>query len=295
MAAVTLSSGGHMPGVAFGFWQVPAEECAAVLEAAVDAGYRCLDFAAIYGNEAEIGRALAKILASGKVKREELFIVSKLWASDWHQVDAACSKSLKDLQLDYLDLYLVHSAVGVDVAAGLDAKRRKIRAKVPCHELWRDMEGLVKSGKARSIGVSNWSCLQLADALNYATIKPSVNQIEVHPTYPCVELTDWCLSEGIAIMGYCTLGSGKPDLTLPAVTKPAERLGVSPAQVVMRWSSQRGVVPVTRSSNPARMRANLALDFELTPEEIHAINACDGGLAMKICNHSGEFALPLYH
>merc|ERR1719507_2459483 len=116
-----------MPQVAFGFMCISGENCKEALMGAIDAGYRCLDFAKIYGNEASIGPALAEILASGKVKREELYIVSKLWASYCHQVDAACTKTLTDLKLDYLDLYLVHSAVGVNVAAGLDAKRRKIR------------------------------------------------------------------------------------------------------------------------------------------------------------------------
>merc|ERR1711920_840447 len=155
--------------------------------------------------------------ASGKVKREDLYIVSKLWASDWHQVEAACAKTLADLRLDYVDLYMVHSAVGEDRAAGLDAKKRKIRPRIPFHMLWKDMEALVKAGKTKSIGVSNWSCLQLADALNYAVIKPAVNQLEIHPTYSNEDLAQWCLSEGIAVMGY---------------------------------------IPVTRSLNPDRMKTN---------------------------------------
>eukprot|EP00928_Gymnodinium_smaydae_P020686 TRINITY_DN18001_c0_g1_i1.p1 TRINITY_DN18001_c0_g1~~TRINITY_DN18001_c0_g1_i1.p1 ORF type:complete len:295 (+),score=56.52 TRINITY_DN18001_c0_g1_i1:67-951(+) len=293
--SVKLNNGTLMPPVAFGFWEIPGDKCADALKGAIDAGYRCLDFAAIYGNESNIGEALSEILASGKVKREELYIVSKLWASDWDQVDAACTKSLKDLKLDYLDLYLVHSAVGVDVAAGLDAKRRKIRPKKPFHVLWQDMEALVKAGKTKSIGVSNWSCLQVADALNYATIPPAVNQLEIHPTYNSEELAQWCLSEGIVVMGYCTLGAGKPDLTLEPVKKPAARLGVSPGQVLMKWSVQKGYVPVTKSLKPERMKSNKSLDFQLTAEEMSALDGCDGGLSMKICNHAGEFGLPLYN
>merc|ERR1719229_790576 len=116
--SIKLNDGTTMPQVAFGFWCIPGENCAEALKGAIEAGYRCLDFASIYGNQASIGTALAEILSSGKVKREDLYIVSKLWASDWHQVDAACAKTLADLKLDYLDLYLVHSAVGVDEAAG---------------------------------------------------------------------------------------------------------------------------------------------------------------------------------
>jgi len=289
-----LNNGHTMPSVAFGFWQIPGEKCAEALEKAIEAGYRCLDFAAVYGNEVQIGAALAQLFAAGKVKREELFIVSKLWASDWHRVEAACSKSLQDLQLEYLDLYLVHSAVGVDAAAGLDSKGRKVRAQVPCHVLWKAMEVLVSSGKARSIGVSNWSSLQIADALNYASILPAVNQLEIHPTYSCEALAQWCISEGIVVMGYCTLGQGKPDLTLTPVTTVSKRLGVTPAQVLIKWSLQKGYVPVAKSLNADRMKTNLSLDFELTAEEVHALDGCDGGLDMKICDHAGEFGLPLY-
>jgi len=246
-------------------------------------------------SSAEAGPTAARLFASCKIKREELFIVSKLWASDWHQVGTACSKSLRDLQLDYLDLYLVHSAVGVDVTAGLDVKRRKVRAKVPFHMLWKDMEALVSAGKTRSIGVSNWSSLQIADALNYAAISPAVNQLEIHPTYASEDLAQWCLSEGIAVMGYCTLGSGKPDLTPAPVTSASERLGVTPAQVLMKWSVQKGYVPVTKSSSMDRMKSNLALNFELSAEEVAALDSCDKGLDMKICNHAKEFGLPLYN
>jgi len=294
MSVIELNSGHSMPLVAFGFWQVPGEKCAETLEKAIEAGYRCLDFAAVYGNEAQIGAALAQLISAGKVKREELFIVSKLWASDWHQVAAACSKSLQELQLEYLDLYLVHSAVGVDASAGLDSKRRKVRAKGPCHVLWKDMESLVSSGKVRSIGVSNWSSLQIADALNYAAILPAVNQLEIHPTYSCEALAQWCLSEGIVVMGYCTLGQGKPDLTLTPVTAASKRLGVTPAQVLIKWSLQKGYIPVAKSLNEDRMKTNLSLDFELTAEEVRALDGCDGGLDMKICDHAGEFGLPLY-
>jgi diketogulonate reductase-like aldo/keto reductase len=293
--SVKLSDGNSMPSIAFGFWQIPGEQCAAALEAAIDAGYRCLDFAAIYGNEEECGEALAKVFASGKVKREDLYIVTKLWATDWHQVDAACSLSLQKLKLDYVDLYLVHSSVGVDVSAGLDEKRRKIRHKIPFHVLWKDMEGLVKSGKTKSIGVSNWSCLQVADALNYATIPPAVNQLEIHPTFSSADLAQWCLSAGVAVMAYCPLGSGKPDMTLEPVTKAASRLGVSPAQVLIKWSLQKGYVPVTKSVNPDRMKSNRALDFALSEEEVEALDACEGGMDMKICDHAGEFGLPVYN
>mmetsp|Transcript_26576 Transcript_26576/g.80033 ORF Transcript_26576/g.80033 Transcript_26576/m.80033 type:complete len:291 (-) Transcript_26576:76-948(-) len=287
---VKLNDGTAMPQVAYGFWQIPSDRCAEALEAAIDAGHRCLDFAAVYGNEAAIGEALERILAAGKVRREELYIISKLWATEWHQVDAACSRSLADLRLSYLDLYLVHSAVGVDAGAG----GMKVRPRIPFHVLWRDMEGLVRCGKTKSIGVSNWSCLQVADALSYAAIPPAVNQLEIHPTYNNEALAQWCVSQGIVVMGYCTLGSGRPDMELPAAQEAASRLGVAPAQVLIKWSAQKGYVPVTRSLQAERIKASLDLQFELSDSELKALDACDGGLPMKICNHEGEFGLPLY-
>jgi len=292
--AIKLSSGALMPNQAFGFWELTPEECEIAIEGAIEEGWRLLDFASIYGNEEACGRALAKVFAAGKVKREELFIISKLWATDWHQVDAACSKTLKDLQLDYLDLYLVHSPVGIDEPAGKDALGRRIRAKVPNHVLWRHMEGLVEAGKVKSIGVSNWSLLQLTDALNYAKIPPAVNQLEVHPTYNLNEFAQWCLSVGIAVMGYCTLGTGKPDLTLQPITTPAKRLGVSPHQVIIKWSVQKGYCPITKVLERPLMRSNRTLNFELTPAEVEAITACDGDLPMKVVKHDAEFSLPLY-
>jgi diketogulonate reductase-like aldo/keto reductase len=291
---IKLNNSSSMPALAFGFWELTAEECAIGLEGAIDEGYRFFDFASIYGNEAACGQALAKVLASGKVKREELFILSKLWASDWHQVDTACTQSLKDLQLDYVDMYLVHSAVGTDEAAGLDTLGRKVRPRVANHVLWQNMEALVAAGKTKGIGVSNWSCLQVADCLNYAKIPPAVIQVEIHPTYSTDELTQWCITEGIAVMGYTTLGTSKPDLTLDPVTKPAKRLGVSPHQVIIRWSVQKGYCPITKVLERPLMKANRSLDFELTADEMSAITALDGGLPMKICDHAEEFGLPLY-
>jgi len=292
--AVQLNDGSSMPTLAFGFWNIPAEQCALALESAIDAGYTCLDFAAIYGNEVAIGETLSNIFKSGKAKREDLFIVSKLWATDWHQVDKACAKTLSDLQLDYLDLYLVHTAVGVDKEAGFDAKGRKIRPRIANYELWGKMEELVKAGKTKSIGVSNWSCLQLADAFSYAKIPPAVNQVEIHPTFSNEKLAQWCLSVDMAVMGYCTLGPGKPDMTLEAVKQAAERLTATPAQVLMKWSQQKGYIPITKSVTPDRIKSNRELAFHLNEEEMKALDASDGGLKMKVCDQAGEFGLPIY-
>merc|ERR1712151_1018927 len=152
----------------------------------------------------------------------------------------------------------------------------------------------VDAGKAKAIGMSNWSCLQVADCLNYARIPPSLVQLEMHPTYCPNEFAQWCLSQGIAIMGYCTLGTGKPDLTLPQVTGPAKRLGVSPHQVIIKWSVSKGYCPITKVLERPLMKVNRSLDFELAMEEIEAIDGSDGGLPMKICDHAAEFNIPLY-
>ena len=175
---------------------------------------------------------------------------------------------------------------------------RNIRPQIPLHVLWKDMEGLVKAGKTKAIGISNWSCLQIADCLNYAEIPPSVVQIEIHPTFNNEEVAQWCLSLGIAVMGYCTLGTSKPDLTLDPVTQPAKRLGVSPHQVIIKWSTLKGYCPINKvvpqPGDRGFMRANRTLDFELTTAEMAALDSLDGGLPMKVCNHAEEFGLPLY-
>merc|ERR1712194_174594 len=157
-------------------WNIPAEQCALALEGAIDAGYKCLDFAAIYGNEAAIGPTLSKIFKSGKAKREDLYI----------------------------------------------------------------------------------------------------------------------LSVDIAVMGYCTLGPGKPDMTLDVVKKASERLKVTPAQVLMKWSTQKGYLPITKSVTPDRIKSNKELAFELNEEEMKALDGCDGGLPMKVCDHASEMCLPIY-
>merc|ERR1711879_412969 len=142
--------------------------------------------------------------------------------------------------------------------------------------------------------MGNWSYLQVADCLNYCEIPPAVNQLEIHPTFSNEQIAQWCLSEGIVVMGYSTLGAGKPDMSLPVVQEAAKRLDVTPAQVLMKWSMQKGYVPLTKSVNKERIMQNLQLNFELNEDEMKQMDSVDGGVPMKVCDHSQQFGLPLY-
>eukprot|EP00996_Jenningsia_fusiforme_P001976 NODE_2825_length_1112_cov_41.287865_g2589_i0.p1 GENE.NODE_2825_length_1112_cov_41.287865_g2589_i0~~NODE_2825_length_1112_cov_41.287865_g2589_i0.p1 ORF type:complete len:288 (+),score=61.95 NODE_2825_length_1112_cov_41.287865_g2589_i0:85-948(+) len=282
---IKMNSSHEIPKLAFGTWQVDPKDVGTALKGAIEAGYRHIDCAHIYGNEEAVGAALADIFKSGVVKREDLFITSKLWATQWGDVAAACAKTLSDLQLEYLDLYLIHTACCLPTS----------KPTVPYHKVWAQMEDLVRAGKSKSIGVSNWSCLQILDLLAYATIPCSANQIEIHPSFPCAKLAKFLQERGIVVEAYCPLGFGRHDSQQPAVIAAAEKHSVTPQQVLLRWSFQKGYVAITKSVNPERLRSNIAItNFELTAEEMAAIDAVPADPQGKICDHATEFGAPLY-
>ncbi|CAJ1381834.1 unnamed protein product [Effrenium voratum] len=297
-----------MPRVAFGCWELPAGQVEDVVYEAIKAGYRHIDSAEIYGNEVEVGKAFARAFAEKLVTRADLFICSKLWATDWSQVRAACEKSIAALQCEYLDLYLIHTPIGFDTSAPKDANGKTARAKIPVYRVWADMESLVDAKLCRHIGVSNFSCLQIADIQTYAKHPIACNQLEIHPSYPNRALADWCLSQGVAVVCYCPLGAGKTrDIELPALKAAgagAEKgagAAASPALAALRWALDKNYHVITKSTNPERMKANLLADcdsWSLSPEHTAAIDAVAGtsmDMAFKICNHAEEFGLPLYH
>jgi alcohol dehydrogenase (NADP+) len=289
-----LFTGAAMPAIGlgtFGSDHVSAREIAAAVEGAAAAGYRHFDCASVYGNEPEIGAAFEAILQNG-IKREELWINSKLW-NDKHGEDdviAAARKSLADLRLQHLDLYLVHWPFPNFHPPGCDVSSRSAGARPYIHEnymkTWRKMEALVDLGLVRHIGTSNMTVPKLKLLLRDARIKPAVNEMELHPHFQQPELFRFVVENGIQPVGYCPIGSpGRPERDrTPEDTAPAEdpviveiarRRGMHPAAVCIKWAVERGQTPIPFSINHYRENLAAAVGERLTEEEMRAIVGID--------------------
>lgn len=277
-----------MPMVGLGTWKSKPGEVKAAVEAAIDAGYRHIDCAAIYGNEVEVGAALQEKIKGG-IKREDLFIVSKLWnnAHKKELVQAACEKTLKDLGLTYLDLYLIHWPHAFQSGGALIPKREDgtvmYDEETEPTETWSAMEELVKAGLVRSIGISNFNAAQVKAITAMCKTKPAMNQVERHPYFDQTKLKEVCDKEGIPLTAYCPLGSAdnparRPDWPVLLEDKVLAEIGAkynkTAAQVAIRWQVDSGVVVVPKSVNPSRIAANLdVFDFSLSTEDMAAIAA----------------------
>src|SRR5450631_3003026 len=291
-----LYTGAQMPAIGlgtFGSDQVSASEVAAAVEGAAAIGYRHFDCASVYGNEAEIGLAFQQVLRKLR-KREQLWITSKLW-NDKHgenDVIPSCRKSLADLGLSYLDLYLVHWPYPNFHPPGCDVTSRSQDAKPYIHaefmKTWRKMEELVDLGLVRHIGTSNMTIPKLKLVLRDARIKPAVNEMELHPHFQQLELFEFVRSNGLVPVGYCPIGSpGRPERDRtpedtsptedPVIVKIANRLGVHPAVVCVKWAVQRGQVPIPFSAKPKKYVSNLegVVSEPLTADEMSEIGAID--------------------
>ena len=298
---LSLSNGAAMPAVGLGFWKLGPADVAHVVPAAIQAGYRHFDCACDYGNEAEVGSALAEALANGLCRREDLWLTSKLW-NTYHapqHVRPALERSLRDLRVDYLDLYLIHFPISLkyvpfdkryppewifDPAA---TTPRMEFEHVPMHDTWRAMEDLVRSGLVRNIGVCNFNCSLLRDLLSYASIRPAVLQVELHPYLTQEKLLRFCHEERIAVTGFSPLGAHsyfqlnmadarESVLDQPVIREIAQRHQKTPAQVVLRWGVQRGTAVIPKTSSIARLSENLAVfDFALTADEMAAVAGLD--------------------
>ncbi|WP_454697721.1 aldo/keto reductase [Arthrobacter humicola] len=256
--SVTLNNGVEMPQLGFGVFQVPDDETAAAVSAALAAGYRSIDTASIYGNEEGAGRALA---GSG-IPREELFVTSKLWIDDLGREAtlAAFDASLARLGLDYLDLYLIHWPAP---ESGRYA------------DSWLALEQLLADGRVRAIGVSNFLPEHLQRVIELGGTVPAVNQVELHPALQQRDVQAFGDAHGIATEAWSPLAQGAV-LDHPAVVDIAARHGRSPAQVVLRWHLQQGRVVIPKSVTPARIRENLdVFGFTLTVEDLEAIDALE--------------------
>lgn len=291
-----LYTGAEIPAVGlgtFGSDRFTADQIAEAVLGAAEIGYRHFDCAAVYGNEREIGVSLQKAMSTG-VKREELWVTSKLW-NDKHADDAvipACQQTLRDLQLEYLDLYLIHWPYPNHHAPGVDVNSRDPHAIPYLHEnymkTWRQMEKLVELGLVRHIGVSNVTIPKMKLLLRDARIKPAANEMELHPHFQQTEFFQFCLDNEVLPIGFAPIGSPtRPDrdkspedtvdIEDPVIVKIAKRLNVHPAVVCIKWAAQRGQVPIPFSIRPAEYLSNLkaVVADPLTDDEMREIAGID--------------------
>ncbi|KAJ2714278.1 hypothetical protein H4R19_001813 [Coemansia spiralis] len=267
---VKLANGVLMPEVGLGTWKAnEAGTLAETVKIAIGLGYRHIDCAQMYDNQCEVGRALKE----ANVSRKDLFITSKLYENRHRPelVAGALDQILSELQLEYLDLLLVHWPFALNPEIGYDDPTPSDLDNVPIMDTWRAMEALADTGKVRAIGVSNFNATILRKMLPQCRIKPAVNQIEVHPYNPEHELVAYCQNNDIAVTGYCPLGGVRinvlGDATIAGI---AAAHGCSPAQVLISWQTARGIITIPKSTNPERLKQNLQ-GVTLTLDEMHTI------------------------
>ncbi|NWK57348.1 aldo/keto reductase [Verrucomicrobiaceae bacterium N1E253] len=286
-----FENGDRMPVLGLGTWKSAPGEVGQAVQDAVSLGYRHIDCASAYENEEEIGAAFNGMISTGSIPREELWVTSKLWnnAHAEGQVRVALEKTLADLQLDYLDLYLMHWPVSFASDIFFPESGSEVQAPDPASlaATWKGMEDLVDAGLVRHIGVCNFSQKKLAALYASARIKPEMNQIELHPYMQQPEMLSFCQQHGIALTAYSPLGSPDRPEFLKAENEPvllqdttiqkiAEVHGVSSAQIMLAWAVNRGTSVIPKSTNPERQAQNLAAaDIQLTDEEMNQIAGLD--------------------
>ncbi|KAF3767712.1 Aldo/keto reductase [Cryphonectria parasitica EP155] len=321
--SITLSSGYEMPLVGYGIWKVPKENAADSVYNAIKLGYRHIDGAHDYQNSAEAGEGVRKALDEGVCKREELFITSKLWNNYHakpHVLEMAAFEN-KNWGVDYLDLYLIHFPIAQQhfpmselkyPCFWSDAAQKNVapQVPVPIQETWQALESLVISkdnpkGILRSIGVANFNASLLYDVLRYAKIKPAVNQVEHHPYLVQPGLIQMCQENGIVVTAYSSFGPQSflelknkraldvgPLFENETVAGIAKKHGKTPAQVLLRWATQRDIIVIPKSNNQERLAQNLdSTDFDLTAEELASISALDKGLRF---NDPADFGIRIF-
>ena len=290
----SLYTGAQIPAIGlgtFGSDHVTPERMAQSVEGAIAAGYRHLDCASVYANEDRVGNVLQRFFDGG-LRREEIWITSKLWNDRHDDVLSSCRKSIADLRCGYLDAYLIHWPFPNFHPPGCSVDSRSPEAKPYIHsrfmKTWREMEKLVDLGLARHIGTSNMTVAKLELLLGDARIKPAVNEMELHPHFQQPELFDYVRAHGIQPIGYSPIGSpGRPerdrtpedtvDIEDPVIAGIAQRLGIHPAVVCVKWAIARGQIPIPQSANRANYVANLrgAVSAPLTAGDMRAIAAID--------------------
>ena len=288
MKKLTFRNNDQMPAFGMGTWNSAPGEVYKAVKTAIQQGYRHIDCAKIYGNEKEIGQALADCFSEGIVSRGDLWVTSKLWNNSHVKelVLPALKQTLSDLQLDYLDLYLIHWPVALrkDILYPQSVEHMVSLEKIPIAHTWAGMEKMVSMGLTRHIGVSNFGIKRLQNLLLNCSIQPEMNQVEAHPYLQQEELLTFCRANSIHFTAYCPLGSSnRPErlktknepvlLRDPIVGAIAASKNVTPAQVLISWALHRGISVIPKSVNPERIAQNLAAEqIHLTQEEMYRIS-----------------------
>ncbi|WP_124981083.1 aldo/keto reductase [Nonlabens xiamenensis] len=273
MKSLNFANGDQLAAIGLGTWKSKPGEVKKAIKTALNAGYKHIDCAAIYGNEQEIGEAFNEVFSEGKIKREDIWITSKLWNNAHLKDDVApaLENTLKDLQLDYLDLYLIHWPVAFKPNVQMpDGPQDYLTPQeAPIHETWEAMVELKKQGKVKHIGVSNFSTKKLDELLDKTSEIPEMNQVELHPLLQQNDLFEYCAEKGIHLTGYSPLGSGDRSEGMKQEDEPnmlendtiksiAHKHQATPGQVLIAWSAHRGTAVIPKSTNEGRIKENLA-------------------------------------
>ncbi|KAK9712636.1 Aldo/keto reductase family [Popillia japonica] len=301
---LTLQPGNvKMPALGYGTWQGKGDDLEIALNEALELGYRHIDTASRYQNEEIIGNVLKKWFNSGNLKREDVFITTKLAPSGMHpdNVEERLKESLRKLQLDYVDLYLIHFPIPIIETDTADAYGDP---NITYLDIWKKMEEQVDAGRTKTIGVSNFSVKKIDNILKNCRIKPANNQVEMHVYFQQKELVDFCTKNGITIVAYAPIGTrgynvamktfGRPTKVLPdllsdqVVNRIAKKHSKTPAQVLIKFLLQVGVATIPKSVTPCRIKENLnVFDFELDGQDMRDLRALDKGAVARISDFKG--------